>query len=354
MIFRDKFVKLITLMILTLFPASIFADDTYVEFESGTARLMETHPSISMTEEYVLIEMMPDKYKVTAKFNFYNSGESTSVLVGFPIEGNRVKNGQDFTYFKTWVNNDLKIVKNIKGDSIKHIPKYRGFKVKTVWFPSFSTTTSIVEYAAGYGSVALGPMMVGYDYSTGGSWKGPIGKAIFDIRFSEELLGLEITLEEKTKYSLIHRSYGQMVFEIKDIEPQLYAKFTIWFYPLSFCTIRPKYFPGSRLCDYFLGKYICKKVKNYQFFSNVAAYPTLTVLRLRRNAIFAFHGRPFKDKILRDFFSFRKWYSPQDNFKESSLSKEELEYIKEIQKLEKSIKSNKPYPVPFNIPKSSK
>lgn len=85
-----------------------FADDGGVQIQGGAARLMSEAPGISMSSEYVLIKMKPDHYRVKAIFHFFNHGASTTVAVGFPVDGYDASvQRQEFTYFKTWVNSKV-------------------------------------------------------------------------------------------------------------------------------------------------------------------------------------------------------------------------------------------------------
>jgi hypothetical protein len=49
-------------------------------------------------------------------------------------------------------------------------------------------------------------------------------------------------------------------------------------------------------------------------------YRTFWELTLMRNEIFARHGRPFQDAVLRDYFQSRPWYSASPNYNDGLLS----------------------------------
>lgn len=328
--------------------AALYADDGWVEVQGSSARLLEEHPTISMADEYVLIELMPEKYKVTASFNFYNSGESTTVAVGFPVSGSSESKLRDFLSFKTWVNGAPASVKKFR--EFPEEAEYAYFKVKTVDFLGLSTTTSIVEYEAPYGKM-VGPLKwVTYDYSTGRSWKGPIGKVLIDLRFPEDLLGMDVTCLGGT-YSLQHRAPGQMVFQMNDLKPKpaqfFMAVFNPWGFCLSDAVRKHEYVQG--FCSLIAGGEDALTPKR-KIVMEKANYPTLAVLRLRRNAIYARHGFIFKDKDLKKYFSNLEWYKPRADFKDSDLSEAEKQKITELKALEAAINSTALSPLPFSIP----
>jgi len=346
-----RFIKLTILFLFCGVGSGVcFADDGGVDIEGGAARLIQEHPSISMSDEYVLIKMMPDKYRVTARFNFFNAGPSTTVAVGFPAAGREYVKNRDFIYFKTWVNGEL--VQTIDVPEAKEgdwDTWYRYYKVKQVNFVSNSTTTTIVDYEAPYGSM-VGPVSwLNYEYGTGKSWKGPIGKAVFDLRFDEGLLGFKLDVSDNV--NLIHRSRGQMVFEITNVKPVSYARFMLLFNSMTSCLAiseRDRHSLNAycrEIADVFTLENRPKPMVTMEY----AKHPTLAVLRLRRNAIYARHGRIFQDKDLKKFFSNMSWYSPQASFKDSLLSSDEKQKIKEINETESEINSKKEFEVPFSV-----
>jgi hypothetical protein len=206
-----------------------------------------------------------------------------------------------------------------------------------------------VDYEAPYGS-SVGPVSwLNYEYGTGKSWKGPIGKAVFDLRFNEELLGFKLDVSDNV--NLTHRSRGQMLFEINNVKPVAYARFMLLFNPIASCLSISERDRNS-LNDY------CRSIADVPASGNrprpmvamdYAKHPTLAVLRLRRNAIYAQRGRIFQDKDLKKFFSNMSWYAPKASFKDSLLSEDEKQKIKEINEIENDINSKKEFEAPFSV-----
>lgn len=60
-------------------------------------------------------------------------------------------------------------------------------------------------------------------------------------------------------------------------------------------------------------------------------------LMVARNEIYARHGRKFESEMLKEYFSNKSWYKPDDNYKDSSLSDIENENANMILKREESM-----------------
>lgn len=64
---------------------------------------------------------------------------------------------------------------------------------------------------------------------------------------------------------------------------------------------------------------------------------SLHELRLLRNEVYARHGRVFKALWLQQYFTFQPWYTPDDNFKDESLSGNDKVNVETIVRVEKRI-----------------
>lgn len=332
------------------------ADDGGVDIGGGGARLMEERPDISMSDEYVRIDMLPDHYRVRATFHFFNHGVSTAVAVGFPVDGSAPEGvvvKRDFPRFKTWVNGKLAETRDVPNADFKDSEReFAFFKVKQIEFPAASTTTSVVDYEAPYGYSSNGERSVYYPYGTGRSWSGPIGKAIFDVRFDENILGVDITLSNRAH--LANRSRGQIVFELDSVKPNKfaeanganrhregiirgvngikaekhavgpdlrYAGLRVAFFSLDLCLMKRADGDDRDYCP-LLSKsdtdesssVVFPDDDEYRYPSYPARYPTLIYYRLKRNAIYASGGYSFHDPLMKSFFSARSWYAPDPSY----------------------------------------
>ncbi len=316
------------------------ADDSFVEIQGGGAVTMGQQTDISMTDEYVLIQMSSQSYRVNATFRFYNSGASTTVAVGFPANGEGAEGAakRDFDYFKTWVNGNIVPTKDAPDRNYDDSDGrgYSYFKVKRVYFPASAVTISSVEYEAPYGNSSNGESWLWYTYGTGGSWRGPIGRAIFDVRFQEtgkdSPIGIDIRVKDPAH--LIHRSLGQIVYEMDDVKPKSVAAFGVDFRPLSLCLHDRLPEDQTDYCTLFVDDPRISLPQDPQYLSAI-------YYRLRRNEIYARHGRIFRDPLLRQFFAGRRWYQPDPKFRGVSKSEEDLALF--YGDKEKQLRNSPPY-----------
>ncbi|NNN06691.1 MAG: YARHG domain-containing protein [Elusimicrobia bacterium] len=284
------------------------ADDGGVDVMGGSAVLMAEQPTISMSDEYVRIDMSSDSFRVRASFHFFNHGASTTVAVGFPVEGLTGANKHDFPYFKTWVNGKVVETHTLPDAADGDGETYSYFKVKEVRFPATSTTTTAVEYTAPYGFSSNGELSIRYQYGTGGSWHGPIGKAVFDIRVDENLLGFDAMIAGFNSLStggrLINRSKGQLVFELDNLKPKRWDSLRFSFRQLLLCFHDTPPPDDREYCPWFMAE------DSKQWQPPEPAFPSLIYLRLKRNEVYARHGYVFRDPVMKRFFQSRRWYTP--------------------------------------------
>lgn len=341
--------KFNALVVAALFTVShCRADDGYVQLVGGNASLMAENRDIAMTAEYVRIDLFESTYTVRAEFEFFNSGKSTAVLVGFPVNGEQ--EGTKLLRFKSWVNGrmaELKDIRDAKKQPNSSDGEYSSpepeeyWKTKLVVFPSGEVTKTSVEYSAPMGMDSVGHNTVAYIYGTGGSWKGPIGHAIFDFRFNEDRL---ITPPCGPSQQLFHRSFGQIVYEMRDIHPHSGREFiSFQLIPLEKSVALVRQWNVDKSSKPMDGlweagedlRYVSsmprdewdafQKTKHQLRTSEPAAFKkrfpidgfgcngdlrilSNLQLRLHRNAVFARHGREFKDPELHDYFSLMSWY----------------------------------------------
>jgi YARHG domain len=315
--------KIILITISLFLTIYVYADDTAISIVGGNVELFNEHNSIQMVREDVRITLKKKDYDVQVKFEFYNHGSSTSVLVGFPqyCAGN-VQSVGEYINFKTLVNNKEvatteKYMLNPKGK--KHLTKK--WKVKEVFFPTKQTLYTEIFYTAPYGYISNGDKVVAYTVGTGKSWYGKIGVSTFTVVFNDdENLGLYsfMPFENWTGIEIekFIRIRNEMTWVTKEFEPAEDAEFrintcrfpeSVWFYRH----------------DKF--KYTNEKI-DLEFLNKLS----LKQLRLLRNEFYARRGRIFKSKDLSKYFKSKQWYAPNTEFKDSDLTILEKENIKTI------------------------
>ncbi|MBQ1984274.1 MAG: hypothetical protein II232_06565, partial [Spirochaetaceae bacterium] len=99
--------KKVFLFFLTLFLTfSIFANDTFFSLVGGNIiPSQEGEIAIEMQQEVIYITFNPEYYEVSVEFDFFNLGETITLLVGFPYFEVGI-DGHGLIYdFKCWTNN---------------------------------------------------------------------------------------------------------------------------------------------------------------------------------------------------------------------------------------------------------
>lgn len=191
----------------------IFADDAPVLLTSGGAQALDSTAvmKIQMVSETVNIIMGKNAYIIDANFEFKNDGDTISVGVGFPKNGegyldDRFKHTANFIKFETWVNDVstpfvekantsriesyvtlpelMSAIRKTKPDKHPQIITFaidKRWMVKRVQFKGNAITKTRVRYEAPYlnGSPCKG--CASYIYGTGKYWIGNIGKATFIV-----------------------------------------------------------------------------------------------------------------------------------------------------------------------------
>jgi hypothetical protein len=320
------------LLFLALFyvlsPSNSFSDDSAVEIYSGTAKLMSTHSSIQMIgEDVTIILSTAANYDVDAIFRFYNEGKSTTVLVGFPMSG--FDPGEDysageFKSFYTSVNNEeVSVSERYDQFERSGVLIDAKWKVKEVYFPQNMETVTRVKYTAPYGE-RPGVNFVNYIIGTGASWHGNIGPSTFTVIFPDNLnLDLRSPFSKNSVLLNRHvftRTKNKMVWITPEFKPKEREFFSFDIYAYR----QP--WEDSQYSNKLVGSRLQEKL-------------TLQQLKILRNEMFAVHGRVFTDPVLKKYFSSKTWYSPKEDFAESSLTSIERKNVKRILEYEKYLMS---------------
>ncbi len=205
------FVAILSLLALKV--NTCLANDAPVNLQGGGAQaLAGAVYAISMDSEVVKIILGKNSYVVDATFNFFNTGETMKVDVGFPKRGagwlgDNYHQTSEFIKFETWVDGKqakfvekpdtasiegsytlpglIKYIKQINNfDELKGLmaKDYRWMVKERVVFQSKKITTTRVRYEAPYqnfGAECKGGLK--YIYGTGSHWKENIGESIFIV-----------------------------------------------------------------------------------------------------------------------------------------------------------------------------
>jgi hypothetical protein len=211
-----------------LLPNLALSDDAPIRFTSGGIKLYDDkETSVSLDSETVEIELGRRTHTIDATFEFFNHGETITLMVGFPKWGcgdiRDFTGVEDFISLETWVNGEKLSFKEVRDevtasyslvphpqekDIIREIyyelnsvlEKYWKLKdslgvisivqtkwyIKEVTFKGYEKTTTRVRYTDWYNieSWPCTGTYLNYIYGTGKSWKGNIGKARFIVKDS--------------------------------------------------------------------------------------------------------------------------------------------------------------------------
>jgi len=202
---------LTTISFLAVFPKVSFTNDAPINLQGGGAVALTGPLTVAMESEVVKINVGTSSYIVDASFNFFNSGESVKLSVGFPKNGagwldGRFSQTSEFIKFETWVDGKpVMFVEKPNSASIEgaytlpglltHIKQtgltknlnvmakdYRWMVKEDVQFLSKKITTTRVRYEAPYqsfGGECKGGLT--YIYGTGSLWSGNIGESKFIV-----------------------------------------------------------------------------------------------------------------------------------------------------------------------------
>lgn len=313
-------------LLLSLFFLSIhlcFANDTYF-FVSGGNLIPseESNTLVQMKSEVISIVCESKYYEVTVDFNFYNSGKTAELLVGFPFFEAGIDGHGKIYDFQCWTNDELTDFSDMPLDrkfsnNDYHAENLQNAYTRKIVFPKKATTKTRVKYKSEYGEDTSG-YIVKYLYGTGSSWN----KSIEDI---------ELVIENNLSYSIpqvlhmnktdisnnfIRISDNKWSAHFTNVEPEYTECFSVNLGDLLGDS-GPKAFSKSR--------FVCCRQKLNK---NDLFWYTKPQLRILRNTIFALNGYSFKSQDLKDFFAKRGqyWYPKYEinpDFAEEKLSEVE-------------------------------
>ena len=184
------------LVILALIAGISVANDGGLA-SGGSPRLLNSHPSIRMESELILIKIRDGKVTTKCQFTFVNTGKACDVVMGFPDKGFGEKDnfGQSGEYWKDWkvasvfdafsywVNGKQSKTSLIKGKVAGEV-----FQAKKVQFGAKATVKVRDVYVMNEGGTVTDmgrttARCTGYILATGASWKGNIGSTTVVIEF---------------------------------------------------------------------------------------------------------------------------------------------------------------------------
>lgn len=209
-------------IILILLCSYASANESFIPWTGGNLFSVSENVVIKMESEKVIIVLNENTYDVDASFVFKNTGDATTVLMGFPVscggvifDRDLINDFEPVLAIRTWINGketqftghrkSLEYFEPLKGDTeidetseimafkeqlrdmIKNKKVYRlkenYYYVKTVSFSKNEELRTRVQYTAKYGKMGGGNCFLAtYIYGSGKGWKDCIDHAEFIIQ----------------------------------------------------------------------------------------------------------------------------------------------------------------------------
>ncbi len=203
---KNTFLAPLIVLTLSLLSAGALADDGGISL-GGSPHLLKGHPSVSMKNEVVQIDIKDKLITVDCKFVFQNSGPACTVRMGFPDQGLGAEEPYQgeplpplsklkatFLSYQSYVNG-----KNVPTRLIPTSDRGLFWHEKTVKFPADNELVVRDVYTLNPGQQVTNEngiyKQTGYVLHTGASWRGPIGQAEVIINFNKDALAAPIQLK---------------------------------------------------------------------------------------------------------------------------------------------------------------
>ncbi len=162
-----------------------------VTWAGGTLRLMDDHPTISLTSEKLVLEPQPTTTLITASMEFHNHGEACTAQMGFPVlEASR---GPGYHYVESFVlEADGKPMEFAQPEQ-SHKMKLGEREMTCKWylfsvpFEAGQTRQMQVRYEELRRYSGLESVSVPYVLATGATWNGSIRDLELEIWIDERL-----------------------------------------------------------------------------------------------------------------------------------------------------------------------
>jgi hypothetical protein len=204
--------RALTSLALALFCVPALSDDTAVYGRGGAILPMTEHPSIVMDEMVIQAHVSEKTTHVDCRFLFRNTGPGTTVRMGFPEAGNHLGGTDGFTTFETWVDGEPYEVSVEGPPGEPSALVWRRWRVKAVEFAAEQSRRVRVRYTVATTRDSVGGRGFEYTFGTGGSWKGPIGRAQITV-------ALEGRFSVRPRGGLTPVAVNLFRWEATDLEP---------------------------------------------------------------------------------------------------------------------------------------
>jgi hypothetical protein len=337
--------KYIILVLFLTINNTLFPNDSRTILGSSVEVIDNENTNVSMQNEVINITLHKDFYEVDVTFDFYNSGENETVLLGFPIQTvlqdyPEAREWAQLNDFKSYINGNLLSGYTIREETSKehyYITTTKWF-LREAQFSGNNHTYSRVTYKAPYNHAGFF-QSAGYIYGTGKNWKGEIGKMTIYINHGDDIIFSNVNFRGKDKlFDFTWVANGRYKYEAENIEPEVSDRFSMGIQPFD---IYGEY--HNEFGDWANG-WIWNEYLLYRNINSIQLY-TRNQIRLFINFFYALHGYDFKNPLYKDYFqnlsSFVDYnstkYKVNPNFSENDFNEIERRNIAYLLNLEKMI-----------------
>ena len=332
--------KSLLILLFLITGAFLWANDSFIELGGGSIIPIDSpegssHPSIQMKKEVIYITLNDKSYHVQVNFEFYNSGDKTTINVGFPEWEYGTIKGAKLKEFNTSVNGEFvkfKEIPNTQTQKENSGIKIQKWFVREITFPANEITKTSVYYDCDYGYEGYN-RSVSYLFGTGKTWNGPIEKQTIVITnrindIDSIILADRTSLTENSKVlhgylmGKITSSNNHFTIQRTNVLPDYYDNFYMEITEYYYLGLFSK--PGD---DYTLS--------TKPIFPSDLIFFTNDQLRYLRNVIYAWHDHIFDSADLKAIFKKKDWYKPTHKVQTSEFNQTELKNLKTIMEEEK-------------------
>lgn len=310
---------------------NIYANDSWVESAGGSFSIIDGKMTdVQMVSENIKITLFDNYYEMDILFNFFNSGETVELNVGFPEYSYGTGTVTNIRNFDTSVNNnhvDIEIMANNDINS-----KIKQWYIKKVIFQKNEYLESRVKYQADYSNYGS-YKSVEYLYGTGCTWKDEIKNITINIinhttfwlnnidfhTGSWDPINKKRINESHFPINILRKTNDEIEINVNNITPYKDDTFLLIF--SSFPVFENPLFGISE------SRWV---LRDRIFNANDLLLLNNEQLRLMRNSIYAYHGYVFQSIDLQEYFSKQYWYKRNDEFNESLFSENEMINISNI------------------------
>ncbi len=315
-----KKLPLIILILLIPFRPS-FADDSVYEGDGFHVYPVQ-NSAVQLVAETIVINDLgrrpgQGRFTVDVNMTFKNQGAETTIQMGFPVVTNDYDDEID-THFRTWVNGQEVKIEKKRGVPHPQIKNYSFSELVyayTVSFKSGETKKIKHSYDVGGSFDSMGGWQFQYVLRTGALWAGVIEdfSLIYraNINSVKDLIG-SIPREQK---AIVDGDEFRLLWTIKNFKPQSDFKLI-----------------GGSSKFPLMRRTLSEDRSEMQKFHMIM---TAGELRYAKNKVYASYGYPFKNPFMRAQFYYQgSPYKESMSFSENNMTKEHLEYVKWLSKLE--------------------